>query len=120
MYDREKSFSVGSNQIGWKIAKVVSNEDPKAQERILIRIMGYHNMNNEDTDNAIWAHHCAPTRSASGDLPEPGDWVYVHFVNMADNMAVLWFGFVRSSFQDVNDGGPANTIVVHDLFGNRI
>ena len=74
-------------------------------------------MNNTDTDNAIWAHHCAPTRSAAGDLPVPGDHVYVHFVNMADNMAIIWFGLVRSSFQDAQDGAPVSEEVIRDIFG---
>lgn len=85
---------------GIKIAEVVSNEDPKCQERILIRVIGVHNMNNKSKDNAIWANHCAPVRSASGDLPEPEEFVYVLFPEKRNPMSCLWLGFVRSSFQE--------------------
>lgn len=104
MYGSDDPIFPNADLRGWKHAQVVSNEDPKSQERVLVRVMGIHNMANTDTDNAIWAHHCAPTRTASGDLPEPGDWLYGHFVNTKDFMAFIWFGFVRSSFQEGKDG----------------
>jgi len=89
------------NQLeGLKIAEVVSNADPKCQERVLVRIVGVHNMNNDVYENAIWAHHCSPFRDASGELPEDGDYVYVLFPDKHNPMACIWLGFVRSSFQE--------------------
>jgi len=84
---------------GIKEALVVENRDPKAQERVLVRVLGVHNMDTDEIGNAIWAKHCAPTRNSSGDLPEKGDWVYVLFPDKSDPMNCLWLGFVRSSYQ---------------------
>lgn len=106
MYGKDIGFIPNADLRGWKHAQVVSNEDPKGQERILVRVLGVHNMANTDTDNAIWANHCAPVRTASGDLPEPGDWLYGQFVNSKDFMAFIWFGYVRSSFQEGEKGTP--------------
>lgn len=89
---------------GLKVAEVVSNTDPKLQERILVRVLGVHNMKNTTIDNAVWAHHCAPTRDGSGSLPEPGDYVYVLFPDPGNPMAIIWLGFVRSSFLTTNLG----------------
>jgi hypothetical protein len=89
---------------GLKIAEVVANTDPKLQERILVRVLGVHNTKNTTIENAVWAHHCAPTRDGAGDLPEPGDYVYVLFPDLSNPMAIVWLGFVRSSFQTTNLG----------------
>ncbi len=87
------------NLNGTKIAQVVSNFDPKCQERVLVRVIGIHDLEDKTTANAVWAHHCAPTRDASGDLPEEDDFIYVEFPNPDDSQYVLWKGFVRSSYQ---------------------
>lgn len=89
---------------GLKIALVVSNQDPKHQERILGRVLGIHNLANETFENAVWMHHCAPFRDASGDLPEPGDYVWVLFPQERDPMTIVWLGYVRSSFQEDVEG----------------
>lgn len=99
MFQEDNNPNAGVNLRGIKIAKVVSNFDPKCQERVLVRVLGVHNMNNHSLDNAIWANHCAPTRDASGDIPEPDDYIYGMFPNEKDPMSFIWMGFVRSSFQ---------------------
>ncbi len=100
MFGQENDVQGLTGLEGIKIAQVVSNADPKCQERILIRVLGQHNMNNDTYENAIWANHCSPFRDASGDLPEKYDFVYVLFPNKNDPMSVIWLGFVRSSFQE--------------------
>ena len=97
-----EDFGALENLEGIKIAEVVSNEDPKLQGRLLIRILGTHNLANKSLDNAIWANHCAPTRDGGVDA-EPGDFVYGVFMNKRDPMHFIWFGFVRSSFQFNDD-----------------
>ena len=105
---------------GLKIAEVVANEDPKLQERILVRVLGVHNTSNTTIENSVWAHHCAPTRDGAGDLPEPGDYVYVMFPDPSNPMAIVWLGFVRSSFQTTNLGTVVippeeiNSVTDHD------
>lgn len=99
MLGEDKSYITNTDLEGIKIALVVSKSDPKTQERLLVRVIGVHNMANTDPDNAIWANHCAPFASTSGDLPEPNSWVYVMFVNKNDFMNLIWLGVVRSSFQ---------------------
>ena len=105
---------------GVKIAEVVSNHDPKAQERVLVRVLGVHNVNNKNVDNGIWAHHCAPSRDEYGDLPEPGDYIYGMFADPANPLAFIWFGFVRSSFQTdlpatlFEEPGEIDSVTDHD------
>ncbi len=102
---------------GIKIAQVVSNADPKCQERVLVRVMGVHNMENDIYENGVWAHHCAPFRDSSGDLPEKYDYVYVIFPDKKDPMSILWLGFVRSSYQ--NDGRTVGELLdePHGILG---
>ncbi len=78
-------------------AYVVSNKDPKVQERLLVRIPGLHNMEVDMEGNAIWCNHCAPFRYSSGGLPKSGDWVYVMFPNRTDPEFCIWMGIVRFS-----------------------
>jgi len=118
MFGKDLGLIPNANTRGWKIAKVVSNEDPKGQERVLIRVLGVHNLNNTDIDNAIWAYHCAPNRSGSGDLPVAGDWIWGQFISPSDFMTFLWFGFVRSSFQDGQDAETKPPDAIFDLFGD--
>lgn len=100
MFSQENDITGLTDLEGIKIAQVVSNADPKCQERILVRVLGTHNLNNDTYENGVWAHHCSPFRDASGDLPEKYDFVYVMFMNKNDPMSLIWFGFVRSSFQE--------------------
>ena len=81
---------------GIQIAKVVDNNDPKAMERVLVRVIGVHDMENEDPINAIWADRIAFSKFSSGDIPDVGDYLYVIFPNRVDPMRVLWLGWVRS------------------------
>jgi len=93
------------------IAQVHSNEDFKMQERVLVRVLGLHNVNNKTDENCIWANHCSPIRSGSGDLPEPDDWVYVMFPDKRDPMTCLWLGYVKGSYQ--NDPEETDTNKLH-------
>ena len=79
---------------GWHIALVVDNNDPKAAERVLLRVLGIHDMENDTPDNSVWADHCSPSKYGSGDIPDVGDWLYVQFPDAKNPMRVLWFGFV--------------------------
>jgi len=81
---------------GIHIAEVVDNNDPKAMERVLVRIIGIHNMENKRIENAIWADRVAFSKFSSGDIPDIGDFLYVQFPNTKDPMKVLWLGWVRS------------------------
>lgn len=120
MLQEEFSFNPNADLKGIKIAKVVSSEDPKMQERVLVRVLGVHNVNNETFENAIWAHHCSPFRNGAGDLPEIGDFLWGMFANENDFMMFVWFGFVRSSFQDGLDGTKVVAEALTDIFGAEI
>ena len=80
---------------GWHIALVVDNNDPKACERVLIRVMGVHDMDNESPDNAIWADAVGSSKFSSGDIPDVGDWLYIQFPHVTNPMRALYFGWVR-------------------------
>ena len=82
-----------------RVAEVVSNRDPKAQERLIVRVPGVHNVTLDHPFAGVWAHHCAPFSSASGDLPEKGEFVYVTFPDVNNPNHILWLGVVRSSYQ---------------------
>lgn len=77
------------------IGLVVDNKDPKALERIKVRVLGVHDMDNNVKDNAIWAQHVAPSKSNSGEIPDIDDFVYVMFLQKDPN-AALWLGWVRT------------------------
>ncbi len=113
MLGKDSIYNVNIDFTGTKIAYVVSNEDPKCQERILVRVLGVHNLENKSTDNGVWANHVAPIRDASGDLPELGDYVYVTFPDKTNPQSILWWGFVRSSYQDGVDGTSTTVKPVH-------
>lgn len=82
---------------GIKIAEVIDNNDPKCCERVLVRVIGVHDMSapKTKTDYAIWADHCAPSKNRSGDIPEKGDFLYVMFPDLQDPMRCVWLGWVR-------------------------
>ena len=86
-------------------ALVISNQDPKYRERLLVRVPGLHLMDFTDVDNSTWANHCSPTRLMSGGLPEPGDWVYVMFPNITDPFFCIWMGVVMYNYQQDHDDG---------------
>jgi len=76
------------------IGLVVDNMDPKALERVRIRVIGVHDMENEDKENSVWANHLAPSKSNSGEIPDIDDFVYVTFLQN-DPMSPIWLGWVR-------------------------
>jgi len=100
----EQGFGAGVDLEGIKIAQVISNIDEKAQGRVLVRVIGVHDLrtieeNEEAVKNwGVWAHCCSPTRSGP-DIPEIGDYVYVMFPNTQDPMYIIWLGFVQGTFQ---------------------
>lgn len=81
---------------GTHIALVVDNNDPKAMERVLIRVIGVHDMDNDKLENAVWADRIAYTKFASGDIPDVGDFLYVEFPDHKNPLRILWKGWVRA------------------------
>ena len=81
---------------GLKIAKVIKNSDPKAQERVWVRVIGVHDMESKDDDYCIEAHHCAYSKSNSGEFPDKDDMVYGMFIDGNPNHFV-YLGYVRHS-----------------------
>lgn len=79
---------------GLFIGLVVDNADPKAIERVRVRVLGVHDMDNTIKENSIWAQHIAPSKSNSGEIPDIGDYVYVMFLQKDPQMP-LWLGWVR-------------------------
>lgn len=94
MFGHEARTDAEVDLSGIFIGLVVDNADPKALERVKIRVLGVHDMENENQDNAIWCSHVAPSRDSSGELPEKDDFVYVQFVQK-DPMHPVWIGWVR-------------------------
>lgn len=80
---------------GIKIAKVINNTDNTAQERVWVRVLGVHDMDNEDPEYSIVAHHLAPSKSSSGEIPDVDDWVWVMFPDENNPNLCLWLGWVR-------------------------
>lgn len=103
-----EEFNFDTGLSGLKIAKVISKKDPKGQQRVLVRVLGVHQITfadeiEDDTstwkeDYGIWALSCSPFRKG-GDLPLPGDFVWILFPNINDPMMIVWVGFVRGSIQ---------------------
>jgi len=102
MHGNEFNFFGGSDcdLSGIKLAQVVSNIDPTAQERVMVRVLGVHNMSNTtDPDYSIMAHHCAPSNNSSGDIPNVGDWLYVMFTDVNNPNQCIYLGYARYSVQ---------------------
>lgn len=85
-----------ANLAGIHIALVVDNQDPKCCERVKVRVIGIHDMQNDVPENSIWAQHMAPSKGTSGEVPRAGDFVYVMFRDIQDPMSCLWMGYVRT------------------------
>lgn len=79
---------------GLFIGLVIENQDPKALERVRIRVLGVHDMENDIPENSIWANHIAPSKQNSGEVPDIGDYLYVMFMQKSP-MAPCWIGWVR-------------------------
>lgn len=95
MFGLEQNLFSEVDLSGIFIAQVVDNADPKCLERIRIRVLGVHDMFNEDKENSIWANHIKPSKSNSGEIPDLNDYVYVLFLKN-DPMHPLWLGWVAA------------------------
>ena len=94
MLGYEQTYDTEVDLSGFYIALVVDNLDPKAIERVRVRVLGVHDMSNEKKENSMWANHVAPSKSNSGEIPDIGDHVYVSFLQN-NPMNLLWWGWVR-------------------------
>jgi hypothetical protein len=63
-------------------------------ERVRVRVLGVHDMTNKKKANSMWANHCAPSKSNSGEVPDIGDMIYVSFLQN-NPMNIIWWGWVR-------------------------
>ncbi|NCP97761.1 hypothetical protein GW796_05910 [archaeon] len=95
MLGREYNLDNEVNLSGIFIAEVINNLDPKALERVRVRVIGVHNMNNNNPNHSVWANHCAFSKGLSGEIPDIGDFVYVQFIQN-DPMNLVWLGWVRT------------------------
>jgi hypothetical protein len=78
------------------IGKVIINADPKALERVKVRIIGVHDMENKDDRNCIWAQHVAPSKGTSGEIPDINDYIYVMFLDPNNPLSAVWIGWCRT------------------------
>lgn len=93
-----KEFTQGDvNLSGIFLAKVIENKDPKALERVRVRVLGVHDFENKDPRNSVWAQHCAFSKGTSGEIPDIDDFVYVMFFQN-DPMNIVWLGWARTIF----------------------
>lgn len=98
MLNKEFNFNSSDVYLGRIfLALVVDNMDSTSKERIKVRVLGVHDMTNEEKDNSIWAGRICPSKNTSGDIPDPDDWVYVTFMNPNDPMSCLWLGWARTN-----------------------
>lgn len=95
MLGYDQTFQTEVSLEGIFIALVVDNLDPKALERIRVRVLGVHDMDNDVKENSMWANHIAPSKSSSGEIPDIGDYVYISFVQ-SNPLHLCWWGWVRS------------------------
>lgn len=103
MHDKESVLGGSDSSLsGIKIALVIDNMDQKGIERVKVRVLGVHDMNNTKKENGIWVNHCAPSKYESGHIPDIGDWIYVMFMSVNDPMSAIWLGFVRGMGQNPN------------------
>jgi len=94
MLGKEYNISTEVNLDGLFIAEVIDNMDPKALERVKVRVLGVHDTSSTDPEYSVWAAHCAASKSASGEIPDIGDFIYVMFLNN-DPMHIVWVGWCR-------------------------
>ena len=79
---------------GLHIAKVIKTADPKAQERVWVRVIGVHDMMSTDPDYCIEARHIAASKSGSGEFPDKDDLIYVMFMQGDPNVC-YYLGWAR-------------------------
>lgn len=94
MLGQELKINNETNLEGLFIGLVVENLDPKALERVRVRVIGVHDMENTQKNNSIWANHIAPSKSNSGEIPDIGDFVYIMFLQKSP-MHPCWLGWTR-------------------------
>lgn len=94
MLGRELNTDSEASLSGVFIAEVINNLDPKGIERVRVRVIGVHDMDNNDPKNSVWANHCAFSKGTSGEIPDIGDFIYVMFIQN-DPMAIIWMGWTR-------------------------
>jgi hypothetical protein len=65
--------------INFYIGKVLNNIDEYKQERIFVRVLGIHNIedNFQDKTYGIWLENGIAKKSISGDIPDIDDFVYI-------------------------------------------
>jgi hypothetical protein len=80
------------NQIN--IAKVISNKDDLKRERIFVRVVGVHDMNDDNSNNGIWLENGLSTPFTSGYIPEVDSFVYMQFFNERIDKGI-YMGTVR-------------------------
>jgi len=86
---------------GIYIAKVLSNTDEKQRERIFIRVIGVHNIEDNFTNKefGIWSENANSTPYMSGYIPNVDAYVYVMFIKdsmgVYDTQRCVYFGEVR-------------------------
>jgi hypothetical protein len=82
---------------GMHVAEVISNADPKAQERVFCRVFGVHDMTIDDPNYGIWIDHLRFSKYQSGEIPDIKDHLWVTFPDKTDPMKALWHGWVTYS-----------------------
>lgn len=82
---------------GMFLAKVLKNPDAKAQERVWVRVLGIHDMEDPDKEYGIWSHHLAYSKGASGEIPEIDDWLWVVFPDHYNPNICLYLGWSRTT-----------------------
>jgi hypothetical protein len=81
---------------GLHIAKCIKTTDPKAQERVWVRVIGVHDMESTDPEYCIEARHIAPSKGTSGEFPDKDDLIYGLFMQNDPNV-FYYLGYVRCS-----------------------
>jgi len=95
MQGHELGLNTETSLDGIFIAQVIDNNDPKALERVRVRVIGVHNMENEDIKNSVWSNHIAASKSNSGEIPDVNDFLYVTFIQ-GNPGHCCWLGWCRS------------------------
>ena len=101
-----------------KKAKVISNFDPEAMERLRVAVDGIHDLvESNSIDSGVWAEHCKPYKYSSGNLPEEGDYVYIIY----DPPMVIWLGImVRKKIDDSDFSNELKALDGKDVINNEL